>query len=112
MGSRSNWGRSDATLPKTEQIRSDNRNSKRHDHTSDDGDENPRPAKRRKLPVNTDEMLTPPREHSPPQRFRTPHEFIPPSSTQVEVDVVASQADHRCLPSPVVTMTTITREAL
>jgi hypothetical protein len=49
MGSRSNRGRSDATLPKTEQIRSDNRHSKRHDHTSDDDDEDPRPAKRRKV---------------------------------------------------------------
>jgi hypothetical protein len=65
-GEQEQQGKKRRHLAKTEQIRSDNRHSKRHDHTSDDGDEDPRPAKRRKLPVNTDEMLTPPCEHSPP----------------------------------------------
>jgi hypothetical protein len=88
----------------TEQISSGNRYSGSSEHvhdTSDDDDEDPRPAKRRKLPVSTEGIPTPHREHTPPRWPSPPHCFMPLSKEQVEVDDAESQADHGFLPHPI-----------
>jgi len=49
-------------------------------------DEDPQPAKRRKLPpVPTDNALTPPCKYRPKRRLRGPHNLTPPSTSQSKI---------------------------
>ncbi|KAF8850006.1 hypothetical protein BDZ45DRAFT_697068 [Acephala macrosclerotiorum] len=71
-----------------------------HD-TGDEHDEEPRLAKRRKLPlVSTDVALTPSLEHSPKPCLRQSHGLAPSSTTQSEMDESPPQADHGHLSTP------------
>jgi hypothetical protein len=67
-----------------------------HSHdTDDEGDENPRPAKRgRPSPVSPSVLPTPPFERSSKPCLRQPHSLTLPSTTQPEIDESPSQADH------------------
>jgi hypothetical protein len=66
-----------------------------HD-AGDEDDEDPRPAKRRKLPrVSTDVAATPPRGHSQKSRLRQPHRFKPSL-----IDDAQSQAEYKHPPTP------------
>ena len=69
-------------------------NERSHD-TGHEDDEEPRPAKRRKLPsVSTDVALTPLLEHSPTPHLRRPRSLTPSSTAQPEMGDAQSQADH------------------
>jgi hypothetical protein len=89
----------------TEEINNDIHHSESSDRsydTNSEDDEDPRPAKKRKLPtISTDMALTPPREHSLKPRLTPPHSLTPPSATQLKMDNAQSQADHRHPPTPI-----------
>ena len=70
--------------------------------TDDEDDENPRPAKRRRLPpASPDVPPTLPLEHSPKPCLRQPRSLTPSSTTQLEIGELPPQADHRHLSTPV-----------
>lgn len=71
-----------------------------HDfESSDEDDEGPRPAKRRKLPsISADTALSPPSEPGPGRRVVRHGRLTPPSASQHEADDVQSAAERGCSP--------------
>jgi hypothetical protein len=65
-------------------------------------DEEPRPAKRRKLPsAPTHQALSPPLDYNSKARLEQPYSIAPHLATQLEVDDTHSQADPENPPTPV-----------
>lgn len=65
-------------------------------HDEDVEDEDPRPAKRWRLPAR--QALTPSFDHESEARFGQPHSLSPPSTTPLELDDAQFQADRGCPP--------------
>ncbi|KAL2357207.1 hypothetical protein BJ546DRAFT_967135 [Cryomyces antarcticus] len=80
----------------TEGLSSEVRNSE----SSDEDDEDPRPAKRRKLPsINTGTALSPLSRPGPERRMVQHGRLTPPSAPQHEAYDVQSLAEHGCSPA-------------
>lgn len=71
-------------------------------NNDDEEDEQPRPAKRRKLlSTPTYKAPAPPLDYNSKARLRQPHSVTPPLAMQLEVDDMQPQADPRNPPTPV-----------
>jgi hypothetical protein len=103
-GERGQRGEKRPHQDEAEEISSDNCHPKDSDCSHDTGDEDddPRPAKRRKLPpAPTDKALTPPLAYNSEAGPKQRHNLTTPSTTQLELDDTQSRVDRGSLPTPV-----------